>query len=228
MTRFHAWLKDFNQLPKESMHRLTWLGLSLLFFGFFIKVTWELHEDSNLESLDQKILILISKLRVAPLNGLAVDLTALGSPAVITLFSVIGVIMLWLRRDQRGCAYLATGSVGAGIGTYAMKHLFTRARPSVVPRLVEVSGYSYPSGHSFAATSFYFLLMFLVWRQDPSWKSRAVLSACVSVLIGGVCASRLYLGVHYPSDVLSGMCLGAAWVFLLTAYFSRTGSKESL
>jgi undecaprenyl-diphosphatase len=85
---------------------------------------------------------------------------------------------------------------------------------------VEVSGFSYPSGHSLAATSFYLLLMFLAWQYYTSWRSRVVLLGCTALLIGAVCFSRLYLGVHYPSDLVSGMCFGAAWVFLLTSYFA--------
>ncbi len=219
--RIRSWLKDFNTLTPTNFRLFLWLGFALLFLGLFVKVTWELHEDSTLDSLDRKILIFISKFRVTALNGSAVDMTALGSPTVIVLFTLIGLILLWLNHDRRGCAYLAAGSTGAGIGTFAMKHLFTRARPSVVPRLVEVSGFSYPSGHSLAATSLYLLLMFLAWRHYAAWRARAVLLICAGALIGGVCFSRLYLGVHYPSDVLSGICLGAAWVFLLTAYFSR-------
>ena len=225
MTLFRSWFRDLNVLKAETLRRLTWLGLAFLFLGFFVKVTWELHEDSNLDALDKEVLVSISKLRVTALNGSAVDMTALGSPTVIALITVIGIVLLWLGRDRRGCAYLASGSVGAGIGTYLMKRLFTRARPSVVPRLVEVSGFSYPSGHSLAATSFYLLLMFLAWRHYTSWGARALLSGCAVTIIVGVCFSRLYLGVHYPSDVLSGICLGAAWVFLLTAFFSRSESN---
>ena len=225
MTRLRLWLKEFNALTPKDLRLLMWLGFTLLFLGLFLKVTWELHEDSNLDSLDRNILIFISKLRVSAFNGMAVDMTALGSPTVIVLFTIIGLVFLWLNHDRRGCAYLASGSAGAGIGTFIMKHLFTRERPSGVPRLVEVSGFSYPSGHSLAATSLYLLFIFLAWRHYPAWRARVVLLMCADVLIGGVCFSRLYLGVHYPSDVLSGACLGAAWVFLLTAYFSRVGNR---
>ena len=209
------------------MRRLLGMGFALLFLGLFIKLTWEFYEDSTIDVLDRRILIFVSTLRIASLNGPAVDLSALGSSTVITLFAVVGVLLLWLNRDRWGCAYLSIGSAGAGVCTYVLKHLFRRVRPSVVPQLVEVSGFSYPSGHSLAATSFYLLLMFLAWRHYTSWRSRVVLLACTAVVIGGVCISRLYLGVHYPSDLLSGMCFGAAWVFLLTSYFSGVDRSAS-
>ena len=210
----------FKMLTREKLRHLTWFGFALLFLGLFLKITWELREDNELQSLDQKVLIFISHLRVARLNGSAVDMTALGSPTVITLFTLVGLVVLWLNRDRRGCVYLAVGSIGAAVATFAVKNIFTRERPSVIPRLVEVAGFSYPSGHSLGATAFYLLLMFLAWRYYSAWLARAALLFCAVFVICGVCFSRLYLGVHYPSDVLSGICLGASWVFLLTASFA--------
>ncbi len=203
----------------QTARTMTWLGLAFLFVGLFIKITWELHEDNELGILDRQILIFISNLRISVLNGSAVDITALGSPSVLTLFTLIGVLLLGLNRDRQGSAYLAVGSIGSAIGTYVLKQIFTRPRPNVIPHLVEVSGFSYPSGHSLAATSFYLLLMFLAWRYYQAWNARIALLICTGFLICGVCFSRLYLGVHYPSDVLSGMFLGSAWVCFLTAFF---------
>lgn len=225
MNRFRSWIRDFNVLTPANFRLLVWLAFALSFLGLFVKVTWELHEDSALDALDRQILVLVSRFRIAALNGSAVDMTALGSPTVITLVTIIGLVLLWLNQDRRGCTYLAVGSTGAGLGTFVMKHVFTRERPSIVPRLVEVSGFSYPSGHSLAATSLYLLLMFLAWRHYRSWKARGLLLVCACLLIGGVCLSRIYLGVHFPSDVLSGACLGAAWVFFLTAYFSHVTNR---
>jgi undecaprenyl-diphosphatase len=214
-------MKNFNFLKSQGMRRIFWLGFALLFLGLFVKISWELHEDSALDSLDKQILVQISKFRVSALNGSAVDITALGSPTVLTLFTIVVAVLLWLNKDRIGCAYLVVGSAGAGAGTFFMKRFFSRPRPDIVPRLVEVSGFSYPSGHSLGATSFFLLLMFLAWRHFQTWRARFIILICTAITIGGVCFSRLYLGVHYPSDVLSGMLLGAAWVFLLTAYFSR-------
>ena len=221
MTRLRAWLDGLKLVTEDQLRGLLWTGGALLFLGLFVKVTWELREDSDLDSLDRTILAFISDHRVSALNGPAVDLTALGSVTVITLFTVIGAVLLWLGGDRRASAYLAIGSAGAGIATLAFKGIFTRERPALALRLVQSSGFSYPSGHSLAATSFYLLVMFLAWRRFPSWRARAVLAGCAATVIGGVCFSRLYLGVHYPSDVVSGAFVGAAWAFFLTAWFSR-------
>ena len=217
----NEWIKRLDLNSPRSLRVLFWLGGTSLCLGIFIKLTWELREDSDLEQFDQLVLVLISKLRVAALNGAAVDLTALGSPTVIFFFTVLGLVLLLLNQDKWGALYLATGSAGAGFWTYLLKHFISRERPTVVPRLVEVSGFSYPSGHSLAAASFYLILMFLACRHFRSFRNRLVLFICTGVLIGSVCFSRLYLGVHYPSDVASGAFLGAAWAFAITALFSR-------
>jgi undecaprenyl-diphosphatase len=226
MTRLHAWLQGLYEFTSENLRHLVGAGIILLFLGLFARVTWQLYDDPGLEAFDRQVLIAISLLRTPAMNGPAVDITALGSGALIILFSIVGVIVLGLNREIRECIYLAVGSAGAGAGNFAFKALFSRDRPSVVERLVEVDGYSYPSGHSLAATSFYLLLMFIAWRHYPSWWARGVLLVCASVVILAVSFSRLYLGVHYPSDVLSGMCLGIAWVCLLTAYFSHARRKS--
>jgi undecaprenyl-diphosphatase len=221
MEKILSWIKGWDVFRPKRTRKLLWLGASLFFMGFFLKLSEEVAEQGNLEILDQEILRYISQFRKTAFNGAAVDFTALGSPTLITLFTVIGVILLWVNKDRKDSIYLGLGSSGAGICTYIMKHFFTRQRPTVVPKLVEVSGFSYPSGHSLSMTSLCLLLMFLSWRHYQSIQSRVWASICALFIIGGVCFSRLYLGVHYPSDVLSGVLVGAAWACFLTAYFSQ-------
>ena len=211
-------------LIKISSRKLSliWIGFAFFFFGLFIKLSWELHEDSMLDLLDVKILTLISHLRLTSLNGPAVDISALGSPTLITIFSVLIVAILFYFKDFYGSSYIAIGTMGAGIGTYLLKHFFIRDRPSVVTHLVEVSGFSYPSGHSLSATSFYLLIMIVTWRHFYSKTSKTILFLVTNLLIMTICVSRLYLGVHYPTDVFSGILFGIAWTCFLTAYFSTT------
>jgi undecaprenyl-diphosphatase len=211
--------RDINAPNPKTLALLLWLGAASLLFGAFVKITWELHEDSEFPKFDRTVLLFIEKLRYARLNGAAVDITALGSPTVIFLLTVIGLILLLLNKERGAALYLAIGSAGAGLWTYALKHLISRQRQSIVPRLVEVSGFSYPSGHSLGSSSFYLILTFLACRHYKTLKERMILFTASSLLIGGIAFSRLYLGVHYPSDVLSGIFLGASWAFFLTGLF---------
>ena len=221
-------LDQFRDILKRlGRSRLLGFALALVSFGLFLKLTFEITEDSKVGFLDRGILTWVGAHRVPSMNGIAVDITALGSPTIIVIGTLVGVILLLLSRNRWGAVYLAVGSAGAGIGTWSLKHLFSRDRPTLIPHLIDVSGSSYPSGHSFGATAFYSLLMFISWRHFQSARSRSVLFALTSVIIGLVAISRIYLGVHFPSDVLSGVLLGSAWTCALTALFAKSGLSDA-
>ncbi len=108
-----------------------------------------------MSGVDRTILIGLAKARTPWLTVVAVDLTALGSVTLVVLFSIIALCVLLLLKDRMGAVQLVAASVGAGILTTTIKDYIDRARPEVVTQLVEVSGLSYPSGHSLAAASLY-------------------------------------------------------------------------
>ena len=197
---------------------MMFLAMACFSLGLFIKLTWELHEDGSVTSLDGLILTQIGKFRMARLNGPAVDITALGSPTVMALICLIAFAILWLLRNRRGATFLFLSAAGAGLGVTLLKLLIQRPRPNIIPHLVEVTDYSYPSGHTIASTAVFLSLALLASRHFTDWKERAVLFLIAGILIGLVAFSRLYLGVHYPSDVLSGLLLGSGWTFSLAVF----------
>jgi len=92
-----------------------------------------------------------------------------------------------------------------------------KTKLSEVEHLVQVTGYSYPSGHSLAAAALYLTMAIVAGAQLRTVASKTVLFAGASLLVALVGISRVYLGVHYPSDVLSGIALGTAWALILSA-----------
>lgn len=192
-----------------------------MFLGLFAKLTKDIFEHDDVEKIDRAVLFLAEKMRITAFNGAAVDLTALGSPTVISIVTISGLLVLWLKHDRAGAAYLAIAAIGSGFWTSVMKHLIARERPQIIPRLVEVSGQSYPSGHSLAAAAVYLSLAFLACRAFKSIRDRIILFCVAACLVGAVSLSRIYLGVHYPSDVASGVFLGSAWTFFLTGIFAH-------
>jgi undecaprenyl-diphosphatase len=201
-------------------HLFLWLGMASLAFGLFIKITDEVFEDAKVDAIDKALLIVVAKCRASWLNGAMVDLSALGSPTLVVLLSALALVLFLLTGDRFGALQVLVTSVGAGFWTVLTKSLIERARPEVVPRLVEVSGSSYPSGHALLAASMYLMLAILACRHFSSVGARVTLLAIATTVIGLVSISRLYLGVHYPSDIASGISLGAAWTLLLAGGFS--------
>ena len=101
-----------------------------------------------------------------------------------------------------------------------LKLYFERARPDL-HRLIEIGGYSFPSGHAMNAFSFYSILTFLLWRHVPTKSGRVAVILISSFMIAGIGTSRIYLGVHYPSDVIAGYLASSLWVSTVIWVFQR-------
>ncbi|MEW6055661.1 MAG: phosphatase PAP2 family protein [Bdellovibrionota bacterium] len=205
----------------KGAHLLYWLSAAGFAFGLFFTLTWRLHVNGDLESFDSRFLIALSKIRRAAWNGPAVDVTALGSPVLLTFFSIFALAILAVLRNWRGFIHLSVASLGSIFWTRAIKELVGRARPTAVSHLVDVTGYSYPSGHSLSAAAIYLSLAIIAAYYWKSFSGRVVLFCVALLLIGAVSFSRAYLGVHYPSDLFSGFFLGSAWALFLGGVFSR-------
>jgi undecaprenyl-diphosphatase len=105
--------------------------------------------------------------------------------------------------------------VGTWILETATKNLIERIRPTEVAPLLEVSGYSYPSGHALAASALYLTMAIIAARHLRGRATKVLLVSATCLLVAAIGVSRVYLGVHYPTDVLSGVALGTAWALLL-------------
>ncbi len=204
-----------------------WLGAAALVFAIFIKITSELLEH-ELSGLDRAILLAVAKARTPWLTVMAVDLTALGSVTLVVLISTVALCVLLLLKDRMGALQLVAASLGAGILTSAVKNFIDRPRPEVVTQLIQVSGFSYPSGHSLAAASLYLTVAILVCRHLQKIGHQIAILMMTAAIILLVGTSRIYLGVHYPSDVVSGILLGTAWALLLAGCFSFILAPKSL
>ncbi|HEX2528909.1 MAG TPA: phosphatase PAP2 family protein [Geminicoccus sp.] len=148
------------------------------------------------------------------LEQAARDITALGGLTVLTLV-VLGTIGFLVMIHRRRMALLVI--VSAGVGTalsFLLKIFFERSRPDLVPHEVAVHTASFPSSHAMMSAMIYLTLGALLARVQPRRRVKAyilMVAAVVAVLIG---CSRVYLGVHWPTDVLAGWFVGSAWAML--------------
>ncbi|MEC7762626.1 MAG: phosphatase PAP2 family protein [Pseudomonadota bacterium] len=157
------------------------------------------------------------------------DLTALGGITVLTLLTLSVIAYLLLRRKRTSALFLLVAVVGGQLLSHGFKTLFSRPRPDLVPHGVDVATASFPSGHSMMAAVTYLTLAVMLARMDSHTRVKVFLICVATVLAMAVGVSRVYLGVHWPSDVLAGWTLGAAWallVWLVARWLERRGQID--
>lgn len=202
------------------------LGIAAIALGFFFELTYELHEqDQLLSSIDEVILSFAESLRSVHLSAVAMDVTALGSTAVVFILAFVFLVIFLMAKDYLGVTHLLAASLGAGIWSQLFKRVIARERPEVFPHIVQVAGFAYPSGHSLAAASLYITFAVLGCRHFKKFSQRIILFSLSMGVISLVGLSRIYLGVHYPSDVLGGIFFGIAWAFILAAIVGKINSR---
>lgn len=209
------------QLPPRqySRHLIRhWVKLAIAIFFISIFLYLSLSFEDNY--LDKYVMEMVEDFRTPFLNGPAVDITALGSVTLLTLFTFFILILFALKKRWMDFAQLFIAQAGSGIISRTSKEFYMRPRPTMVEKLVEVSNYSYPSGHSLATATFYVTIGLLLCEYYKSHRSRVVIFMLGFLMMGLVGLSRIYLGVHYPSDVIGGFALGSAWALLLPALMS--------
>ena len=170
-----------------------------------------------------------------PVGGVEVeeavrDLTSLGGVLLTTLGTLLGAAFFLLDRRPRAAAFLV-GSIAGGVAvTFALKAGFDRPRPDLVAHQMEALSASFPSGHSATAAVVYLTLGALIARSMPRVRLRVFVVAVAVVLTLAIGVSRLYLGVHWPTDVLAGWTVGAGWAlaaWLVARDLRRRGWIES-
>jgi undecaprenyl-diphosphatase len=139
------------------------------------------------------------------------DFTALGGVAVLTLVTIAVALFLWMARRPRSVALLVVAVGGGEILSLVLKHGFARPRPDLVPHGSLVYTSSFPSGHSMMSAVVYLTLGALLARVLPRRRMKALVIACALGATALTGVSRVYLGVHWPTDVLAGWAMGASW-----------------
>lgn len=192
------------------------LGLLLAAVALFL----ELAEDVWLNegfSWDVTIMLDIHTLSRPWLDKLFWLITQTGG--LLIFLPVAGTAVWFWRRDQQKGTWLVLASFGGALLLNSLlKLLFARPRPNVFPPLTTETSYSFPSGHAMSAVAVYGLLALLLWRRGK--RGWAVLAGCWVPLVA---LSRVYLGVHYPGDVLASLALGIIW--LIIVWFTPIGKN---
>ncbi len=178
-----------------------------------------------ISSLDTRVLESLYTHRDFYTTNFLLGVSEMGGAILICSLAVCISIFL---ASQKRYAYLAgfvVSSLG-GVGSmYTLKHLIQRARPPVAYQAYIESGFSLPSGHATIATAFYGFCIYLIWHLVPPSTFRTFLTLGLGALIMSIAFSRLYLGVHYLSDVIAGLFLGGIFVWLGITIFRKLENR---
>jgi len=217
--------------PQRRRFRpLTWLGghemAVLLALAGVVAGVWgfALLADEVLEggtqAFDQKLLLAFRTGPAhAPVGPPAVqeaarDITSLGGTAVLTIVTIIAAGFLSLDRKKHMALFVCGSVLGGVAAGTILKNVFQRPRPDLVPYSVYVSGASFPSGHSMMSAVTYLTLGALLARSHERKRLKAYFLLVAISLTFAVGVTRVYLGVHWPTDVLAGWTAGAIWALL--------------
>jgi membrane-associated phospholipid phosphatase len=203
--------------PATARALLVLCTLSLFLMLGFAYLGREVREPDTTQA-DQRLLgRVVEQTRAWPLD-LPKTISLFGTvPLIILATAAVGAPLAWNGRSL-GTALLIVAPLGAVLLSAVTKHLVARARPTAFFR-TSATGYSFPSGHTLNATCFAIALGFILWRLP--WRRAGKIAGSLGLVVYTFCigASRLVLGVHYPTDVLGGVLLGIAWMTLLMAIF---------
>ena len=188
--------------------------ISILSISFLIIMTLVIF--GKLNSFDQYFYELVRKLESQFFDNYFVLVTRFGN----TLTIVIVVILFMLLFRNKNSIILGLLTMNSAISNTVIKHIIRRERP-VGLKLVEQGGYSFPSGHTMIAVAVYGYLLYLVWTKITNKYLKYGVSILLSILIISIGISRVYVGVHFMSDVVSGFILSIIQVILLIDYTNK-------
>ncbi len=226
---------------KRAHSFTTALGV-LLVAGAVIAVTGtyafaklaELVQDGYTQPFDEAVLRWMGQNQTEWLERLMIEVTMLGTWIVV--LSIVGIagLFLWLTQHRYSALLLLVATAG-GIGLNSILKIgFARPRPQVFEWGTHVSTSSFPSGHAMSSAVVFITVAYLAARLQKTHKARVATLAVAAFVVASICFSRMYLGVHYPSDVIAGVIIGLAWAAFCMATleaiqrFAKKNAKQVL
>ena len=211
--KIKEWLKA-NGAFYPKIGKAVLLLIALIGFLAIAENVWN-KEIMKLDILGYKIIstVLISDF----MTPIAKIITNFGSATVLICISAISLLVV--KNKKIGLTISVNLAMASGIN-FLLKNILQRPRPTEF-RLIDESGYSFPSGHSMVSMAFYGFLIYLIYKYVMNKKLKLILISLLSLLIFLIGISRIYLGVHYTSDVIGGFLIAISYLIIYTRIVKR-------
>jgi undecaprenyl-diphosphatase len=231
--------RRWTRLRRTASH-IEWAPVILLIVAG--SLTWGFVEladevtEGDTASIDESILLAMRSANdptdpLGPrwLEEIGRDMTALGGIAVLVLLTSSVIIFVWTLGGRRASVAILIAVIGALLLSFALKSFYSRPRPQLVPHGSHVYSHSFPSGHAMLSAATYLTLGMFLARMVARRQLQFLAVGLAMTITVAVGVSRVYLGVHWPSDVLAGWALGATWALLcwvVVGWLQRRGELE--
>lgn len=176
---------------------------------------------NTLSGFDRVIIRAVHQLS-PQLDGYFLWITKFANPITVVLLTIVFAGLFYFNQQKVTALWLMiTMVLISGIGNHLLKSFFQRPRPTLLPHLVTEHSYSFPSGHATASTLLFGTLIFVMDLFFKEKTPRFIAQILLGFLIFSIVVSRIYLGVHYPSDVLAGVLFGSSWLLFTYPYYKQ-------
>ncbi|MFS0723982.1 phosphatase PAP2 family protein [Paenibacillus sp. 1P07SE] len=210
-------MSNFRGLGSSGARRIAGYLLLGIAAGLLTLIFFELAEqllDDELIVFDETVLYHLQQLMGTreAVGTVMRGITRLGDGVVQTVLLVVAALLFWFADKRRDAVILAVCLGGGWLLNYTLKAFFGRERPEL-EFLVEASGFSFPSGHAMVSICFYGMLGYLLYRYFRNrWRLSWVFNVVAVLTAMAIGISRIYLGVHFASDVIAGFAAGGIWL----------------
>lgn len=188
---------------------VTGLIICLLIIYLIAKLSEEVWEKEAF-AFDKTILLWIHQFANSTWDTIMVNITRIGNPTTVITITIITFAILWWKRYRQEAKIFALHALGGAILSYGLKLAFSKQRPQLWQQIITEKTYSYPSGHALGSMVIYGFLAYLLASHYP--KFARIIYTFATILIIAIGLSRLYLGVHWPTDVIAGYGVGYLWL----------------
>jgi undecaprenyl-diphosphatase len=187
-------------------------GAAVAITGTYLFAEFAGHVSSGkTQAFDDSVLRWVAQHRTPALEPVMLEITFLGTGTVVLALVAVSGMFLWLSNHKYSAILLLVSTIGGILLNNLLKIGFGRPRPQVIDWGMHAVSWSFPSGHAMSAAVVYGTVAYLAARLQRRHLHRVITLTAAFILILLIAASRLYLGVHYPSDVLAGIIIGLAW-----------------